>query len=182
MRITIAAAIALAAAPAAAEPGPELGVRLSGGAGVLDELTWSAPEVDVAVRHRVGPLWLGAAVGYAPIDNHTFLSDARVVRVAADAAIARGRLRLAGVASLEHVAFHADPDVLADLPATDLLRRRSNLLPAAGVEASVAVEPRAALGIFARVSATRVELTGTGDGGVRRARLALIGAFAEYRL
>lgn len=183
-RAIIAALLAATTAAAAADPGGpvDASVRLSAGAGVLDELTWSAPGLDLAARARLDGLRLGVAVGYAPIDNHTFLSDARVLRIAAAAGFGSGDLAIDAVASVEQVAFHADPDVLAGLPDTDLLRRRSDALPALGIEASLKASARVSVGAFARVALARLELTGDGDGGARRARLALFGLFAEYRM
>lgn len=176
-----ALAIAALAAPAAAEP-PRADLRLSGAIGSLEELTWTGPGVELCGRLELGRALVGLRLGYAPIDNHTYLSDARVISATASVGLERDGLRAAAIAGLEHVAFHADPDILAELPDTDLILRRSELVPTAGIEGAVDLAAYAAVGLFARGSPGRLELLRDADGRQRRGRLLLIGAFVEIRI
>jgi hypothetical protein len=101
---------------------------------------------------------------------------------------ARGALRLAGVAALEYIAYHSDPDVLAEHPGVDLLVARGGLSPALGLEASLDVGASVAVGAFARASLTDLAVFREGDadpataGDETRARLILAGLFVDFRL
>ena len=171
-------------APAAAEPSrsPTLAVRVAGAFGAMEELTWAAPEVDLIGSVELGRGYLQAAIGYAPIDSHTFLSDGQLVRAGLGFGTRFGGARAALALDVEHVAYHADPDVLAAHPGVDLLARRGGFLPTIGFEASRPVLGAVALGVFARVGLRELALFETDDGDRLDARLLLAGVFLELPL
>lgn len=160
-----------------------LSLRLSAAAGAFDELTWAAPGVDVVGSFDLGARgFLAVAAGYAPLDNHDFLSDGCLFRAGAAGGLALGtHTRLAAALDLELVAFHSDPDVLARHPGVDLVVRRGGVLPTAGLELSRALTPQIAAGAFARLGLRELTVFETASER-ERARLMLVGAFVEFRL
>ena len=197
-----AAALAIAAmfvaawpSPAAAESPEDAGldrlgaaIRVSAGFGVLEEYSWSYPGVDLVGTVRFGPERRGFVdlqLGLAPLDNHTYLADGRTTRagLAAGVRALRGhRLRAGALFALEDIAFHADPDVLAEHPGVDLLAGRGGLTPVAGLEASYELGRATALGLFTRASLTRLTLFDAPSGERATARLILAGFFIESRV
>jgi hypothetical protein len=176
---------------AVADPLPRLGaaIRVWAGWGDFQELTWAYPGVDLVGTLRIGAARRGfvdVQVGYAPLDNHTFVSDGRITRLAMTGGarlLASSALRLSGSFSLENVFFHADPDVLADHPGVDLLAPRGGLVPALGVEACYDLRSSIALGVFGRAALADVALFRDGDSGEeKRARLVLAGFFVDFRV
>lgn len=183
-----AAAILFASGAAAASP-PRLGasIRVSAGFGSLEEYTWAYPGADLVGTLRFGPRrrgFLDVQLGYSPLDNHTYLADGRMERLAVIGGthiLPGARLRLGAIFALEHIDFHADPDVLAEHPGVDILVGRGGLTPAAGLEAGLQLTGVTSVGVFTRVSLRRLELYDAGA-DVGRARLVLAGFFVESRL
>jgi hypothetical protein len=145
--------------------------------------------VDLVGALRFGPARRGfvdVQVGYAPLDNHTFLADGRMIRLAMTGGarlLASGALRLSGTFALENLIFHADPDVLADHPGVDLLLSRGGLVPALGLEAGYDLGSSIAVGVFGRAGLGDVALFRDDDSGEeKRARLVLAGFFIEFRV
>ena len=183
-------------APAHAEDTPraEVAVRVSAGLGAFEELTWAYPGVELVARMRLGASGRGlveGALGFAPVDNHTYLSDGRMQHTSLGAGVALGArhaLRLQGTASLGRLLFHADPDVLLEHPGVDLLLPRAAWVPIAGVQASYQVTSHLCLGAYARASLSQPVLFRENDqdpqatGAETRARLLLFGLFAEMRV
>ena len=178
----VAALLLLAAPPAAADRTASL--RVGGAAGVLDELTWAAPEIDVAATFDLGTrAFIVATIGYTLLDSHTYLADARAIRFAfAGGVRVVERVRAAATVGLELVAFHADPDVLAEHPDVDVIARRDATLPSAGLEISRPLSRTAAIGVFARVALRELTLFDTPSGDTDRARLVLAGAYFELAI
>lgn len=192
----LASAVALWSSGASAETPRRVdaSVRVSAGFGALEEYAWAYPGVDL-----IGRLYLGARgralvemqLGYTPLDDHTYLSDGRMWRLAlaAGARLApRGALRVGGTVALEKYAFHADADLLIEHPGVDLRLPRGAWVPAAGVQAAYELTPVLALGLYARAGLTEVALFRENDqdpqatGPETRARLMLLGVFAELRV
>jgi hypothetical protein len=178
----VAALLLLAASPAAADRVASL--RVGGAAGVLDELTWAAPEIDVAATFDLGErAFVVGMIGYTLLDNHTYLADARAIRFA----IAGGvrvveRVRAAATLGLELVAFHPDPDVLDEHPDVDVIARFNATLPSAGIEVSRPLSRTAAVGVYARIALRELTLFDTPSGDTERARLVLAGAYLELAI
>lgn len=171
----------------AGPPRLEASVRLSGAVGVLEQMTWAAPGVDLVGTLRLGAsrrAHFGVQLGYAPVDNHTFLSDGLLARAAlmGGTELAAGKIGLDAIVAVDYVAFHADPDVLEDHPGVDLLARRDSIVPVVGVEAAYRVRDAMRLGLFARVGLSTIELFRDQDGVSGDARLVLAGFFIEFRL
>jgi hypothetical protein len=166
-------------------PRATLSMRVSAAMGTFGEATWAAPEVDLVPSLRLGRGYAELQLGYAPLDNHTFLSDGRIVGLAAAGGICLldgGALRLGGSLAVDSVAFHADPDVLTDHPGVDQLVRRGRTVAVAGIDASYALSAHLSLGLLARASLGRITLFDTPSGDHQDARLVLVGGFAEMRL
>jgi hypothetical protein len=194
--IALALGTLLSSRPASAESTRRLdvSVRVSAGFGAFEEYSWAYPGVDL-----IGGLRLGACgralvelqLGYATLDNHTYLADGRLVRLGLAGGVRllrAGALRLAGTFELDMLAFHADPDVLAEHPGVDILASRGDWVPAAGVQAVYEVTPVLALGLYARAGLSRVALFRENDvdpqaaGEETRARLMLAGVYAQFRV
>jgi len=171
------------ATPAAGEPERSVSVRVSGAVGALEEITWAAPEIDLVGTLVRGRGFLSLAAGYASFDNHTFLSDGRMLRlgVAGGASLVAG-VRAAATFAIEDVAFHADPDVLTRHPGVDLLARRGGLMPSAGLELSYPIGASTVIGVFTRLGLRELTLFETSSGERGRARLVLAGAFIELQI
>jgi hypothetical protein len=173
--------LVLLTAPATAEP-LHPSVRIGGSFGSCQELTWTAPAVELVVAQNFGGGFGHVALGYSPVDNHTFLADGQIIRLAVAAGVTRHRLRVAAVLDIESIGFHADPDVLAKHPDVDVLARRGGFVPAAGVEAAYAVTSAVSFGVAARVALRELELFDSPSGDRDRARLVLGGLFLDVRL
>lgn len=175
-------ALGVRAAPAAAEP--RAAIRVGAGVGWLEQTTWAAPEVDLVGTFDVGARGeVAVAAGYLSLDNHTFLADGRAVRIAVTGGARLSRcLRAAAGLDLAYVAYHADPDVLADHDDVDLLARRGGLMPGATVELARRIHRSTELGVFARVAFTELELFDAPSGARERARLVLGGVFLALAL
>jgi hypothetical protein len=159
-------------------------VRVGGAFGKLEELTWAAPEISLAGTLGIGArAFVVASAGYASLDNHTFLADGRAIRFAvAGGARVLERVRAAATFGLELVAFHADPDVLAEHPDVDVIARNNAVLPSAGIELSRPLGASTAVGVFARIALRELTLFETPSGDRDRARLVLAGAYLEVRI
>lgn len=175
---------------AGADPLPRLdgGLRVWAAWGTLEEMTWAYPGVDLVGTLRFGPSrrgFIDLQLGYAPLDNHTFLADGRMMRLGMAGGVrllASKALRLSGMFALDVLAFHADPDVLADHPGVDLVASRGGVFPTLGLEASHDVRASMAVGVFGRAGLNQVALFDQPGGEERRARLVLAGFFVEFRL
>lgn len=176
---------------AAAEPLDRVSaaLRVSVGQGVLEgERTWAMPGVDLVGTLRFGPERRGFVdlqLGFSPLDNHTTLSDGRMNRIAVVGGVRLGerqRIRVGALLALEDISFHADPDVLAENPGVDLLVGRGDVVPTAGLEASLDVGAVTTIGLFARAGMTRLTLFDTPTGDEGQSRLFLGGAFIELGL
>lgn len=159
----------------------EILVRISAAIGSFDEVTWTAPGVELGVRARFGDAFVTATAGYVPIDSHVNLADGEIVHGTVIAGVQRGAWSVAGIVDLSYVAYHGDPDVLALHPGVDLLKREGGVTPSLGIESGYRFSPTVSAGGFVR-GALR-SLTVYDDGGDKaRARLILVGAFLEMRL
>jgi hypothetical protein len=172
------------AGTASAEPTHSAAIRVSGGAGSFGELTWAAPGVDLVGTHRFCSRWsVSAAIGYAPVDNHTFLADGRIVRAAlAGSMTLASKVRGALVVDLEHVAYYADPDVLEGHPGVNLVERRGGFTPTIGLEAAYPLTSALAIGAFARASLRELSLFEDGAGRGGSARFVFGGIFVDLKL
>ncbi|MEO8698754.1 MAG: hypothetical protein ABI867_01890 [Kofleriaceae bacterium] len=167
------------AGSAAAEP---IAVRAAGGVGAMNETTWAAPEVDLVATFAIRSGFAQLAVGYSSIDNHTFLADGRSIRAAIAGGTQLGPVRAALVFELAFVAYHADPDVLAEHPGVDILVRRGGFLPSAGFELAYPIGASTRIGVFARFGLRELTLFDTPTGDRGRARLVLAGPFLELAI
>jgi hypothetical protein len=181
--------VALATGSAAAEPEPatrpwSVGIRAAIGYGTMEETTWAYPEVDVVGTLRLGDRgFISLAGGYTPIDNHTYLSDGRIYRLAlASGGTIAARVRGAVTVSLDSVSFHADPDAATEHPGVDILASRGGLLPMAGIEAAYPIGESTLVGAFVRVALRDLELYDTPAGERGLARLWLPGVYIELTI
>jgi len=182
--------VALATGSSAAEPPSpttrpwSVGIRAAIGYGAMEETTWAYPEVDVVGALRLGDRgFVSLAGGYTPLDNHTYLSDGRIYRLAlASGGTIAANVRGAVTVSLESVSFHADPDVVADHPGVDILASRGGLLPMAGIEAAYPIGESTVVGAFVRVALRDLELYDTPAGERGLARLWLPGVYIELTI
>jgi hypothetical protein len=188
---TLAIMAGLGPARAAADPLPRLGgaVRVWAGWGDFEEFTWAYPGVDLVGTLRFGPALRGfvdVQIGYAPLDNHTFLSDGRMTRLAMSGGarlLSNGALRLSGTFALENLTFHSDAGLLVEHPGVDLLPERGGRVPALGLETCYDLRSYMAVGVFGRAALTEVTLFRDDDSGVEEhARLVLAGFFVEFRV
>jgi hypothetical protein len=181
MRRAVCILLLASAGPASAEPAPSVAVRISAAFGALEELTWSAPEVDLVGTLPVGERgFVAAAVGYSTLDNHTFLSDGEDIRFAvAGGARVLGELRVSAALGLELIAFHSDPDVLALHPDVDQIVHRRGTIPSANIELRYPLGASTAIGVFTRIGLRELTLFETSSGDRAAARLVLAGAFIE---
>ena len=136
----VAGVLVLTAAPAVADS-TAVSFRVSAAVGELGEVTWSAPEVDLALRLPAGARgFVVAEVGYSTLDNHTFLSDGEDIRFeVSGGARVSDRLRASGGLGLELIAFHADPDVETQHPGVDQLVHRRGTIPSANAALTYAI-------------------------------------------
>jgi hypothetical protein len=172
------------AAPVVAEPPPPVAVRVSGSLGSLAELTWEVPEVDVVGSLAAGARGVVSALaGYAYLDNHTYLSDGEDIRFqVAYGARVLGDLRASAALGLELIAFHSDPDVLAQHPGVDQIVHRRGTIPSANVELRYPLGAVTSVGMFVRVGLRDLTVFDTPSGDRLTARLVLFGAFIEMPL
>lgn len=182
-------ALLLLAAPAHAEPAivssrdARIAVRVHAAAGHFKEVTWTAPGVDLVGSLDVGAGVVSIAAGYVPIDSHVFLADGEIVHGALAGGIPIGdRVRAAAVFDLAYVAYHGDPDLLAEHPGVDLLTRNGGITPAAGFELAYRFTRVASAGLYARVALRKLTVFDDGAGDRATARLILGGAFLELQL
>ncbi len=183
MRTYCAVLVFALAGSAAAEPAWQASVRVAAGYGVLDETTWQYPEVDIVVGRAIGEGFVAASAGYAPLDNHTYLADGRVQRLAIEGgARVVERVRAAAALGLDFVSFHADPDVLMEHPGVDILPSHHPVLPTASVQISRPLGDTVTAGVYVLVALRALELYDGGGGDRGDARLVLGGAFLELRL
>jgi hypothetical protein len=170
------------ASPAAAERTASL--RAGVAVGALDEMAWTWPAIEVAGSFDVGTrAFVTAGIGYSSLDSHTFLSDGRTIKLAVAGGVrVNPRVRVAATAGVELVAFHADPDVLANHPDVDQLERRTATLPSVGVDAAYRLGAVAAIGAHARIALTELTLFDSPSGDRERARLVLAGAYLELSI
>jgi hypothetical protein len=171
----------VSAGPARAER--DLSARISVAFGVMDELTWAAPEIDLAGTLDVGERgYVSLAIGYAIVDNHTYFADGRSGRLElAGGARAFGRTRVGATLGVEYLGYHADPDLLTEHPDVDQLELQGGILPTAGIELSHPIG-RMRLGAFTRVGLRELTLFETTAGERERARLVLAGVFLALPL
>ena len=175
--------VAAMATPARAEP-PSASVRVGAAVGALSEVSWFAPEVDAVGVLPVGKrAFVGAMLGYAIPDDHTYLADGQDVRFVVTAGARVGdALRASAGPGLEWFAFNADPDVEAQHPGVDLVVHRTFWLPTANVELAYAVTSSTTLGLYGLVALRDIRLFDTPTGDHLDARLVLVGAFVQLRL
>ncbi len=161
---------------------PELGVRVSAAAGHFEEITWTAPGVDLVGSVAIGGGFLELSAGYVPIDSHVFLADGEIVHGALAGGIPLGdRVRAAAVFDLAYVAYHGDPDLLVEHPGVDLLTRNGGITPSVGFEVAYRFTRVASAGVFARVALRQLTVFDDEAGDRARARLVLGGAFLDLR-
>lgn len=155
---------------------------MSAALGSFDEVTWTAPGVELVARVSVGDAFVAASAGYVPIDSHVNLADGEIVHGAIYAGVQRDRLHVAGIFDLGYVAYHGDPDVLVDHPGVDLVAREGGITPSLGVEAGYRFTDTVSAGVFARAALRELTVYDGGGDDVARARLILGGAFLDVRL
>jgi hypothetical protein len=160
----------------------ELAVRVSAALGSFDEVTWTAPGVELVARVQLGEAFVAASAGYVPIDSHVNLADGEIVRGAVSAGVQRDRVHVAGIFDLGYVAYHGDPDVLVKHPGVDLVAREGGITPSLGVEAGYRFTSTVSAGVFVRAALRELTVYDGGGDDVARARLILGGAFLEVRL
>lgn len=159
----------------------EILVRISAAVGSFDEVTWTAPGVELGVRARIGDAFVTATAGYVPIDSHVNLADGEIVHGAVIAGVQRGPAHVGGVLDVSYVAYHGDPDVLVEHPGVDLVKREGGVTLSLGIESGYRFSSTVSAGGFVRAALR--ELTVYDDAGDKaRARLILVGAFLEVRL
>ena len=161
---------------------PEIAVRVSAAVGTFDEVTWTAPGVELVGRMSIGSGFAAVTLGYVPIDSHVNLADGEIVHGALLGGARFGRIDLAGIFDVGYVAYHGDPDVLVEHPGVDLVVRQGGVTPALGIEGSYRFSSMVAAGVFARAALRELVVYDGGGGDVARARLILAGAFLELRL
>jgi hypothetical protein len=178
-----AALLLLIAAPVAAEPTWNVGLRASAAFGELKQFTWEYPEVDVVGTYVHGRTYASVFAGFTRIDNHTFLSEGRAERFGiAGGATVLPNLRAGAMVSLDAIAFDPDVDVVTEHPDVDLHKSGGRVLPMTGIELAYAVTAATTLGAFARVALVDLTLFDTPSGDRGTARLVLGGAFLEVRI
>lgn len=160
----------------------EIAVRVSAALGSFDEVTWTAPGVELAVTVPLGDAFVTATAGYVPIDSHVNLADGEIVHGALIGGIRRGPLHVAGIFDLSYVAYHGDPDVLVEHPGVDLIAREGGVTPSLGVEAGYHFNRTVAAGVFVRAALRELVVYDGGGEDVARARLILGGAFLALRI
>ncbi len=165
----------------------EILVRISAAVGSFDEVTWTAPGVELVVRAELGTVSLGdgfvaVTAGYVPIDSHVNLADGEIVHGAVIGGLQRGRVHVAGIVDVSYVAYHGDPDVLVEHPGVDLVKREGGVTPSLGIETGYRFSSTVAAGGFVRAALRELTVYDGGGGDTVRARLVLVGAFLELRL
>lgn len=163
-------------------PGLEIAVRLSAALGSFDEITWTAPGVELVVRTPLDGAFVAATAGYVPIDSHVNLADGEIVHGALLGGVRLDRIELAGIFDVSYVAYHGDPDVLVEHPGVDLVKREGGVTPALGIDGRYRFNATVSAGVFARAALRQLTVYDGGAGDVARARLILGGAFLELRL
>ncbi len=160
----------------------EIAVRVSAAIGSFDEVTWTAPGVELALTMPLGDAFLAATAGYVPIDSHVNLADGEIVHGALLGGVRRGDVHLAGILDLSYVAYHGDPDVLVKHPGVDLVAREGGVTPSLGIETGYRFTPTVSAGAFVRAALRELVVYDGGGDDVARARLVLGGAYLELRL
>ncbi len=167
----------------------EILVRISAAVGSFDEVTWTAPGVELVVRvdlgtgsRTLGDAFVAVTAGYAPIDSHVNLADGELVHGAVIGGLSRGRVHVAGIVDVSYVAYHGDPDVLVEHPGVDLVKREGGVTPSLGLESGYRFSSTVAAGGFVRAALRELTVYDGGAGDTARARLILVGAFLELRL
>lgn len=167
----------------------EIAVRISAALGSFDEVTWTAPGVDLVVRvdlgtgpRTLGETFVALTAGYVPIDSHVNLADGEIVHGALIGGLQRGPVHVAGIVDVSYVAYHGDPDVLVLHPGVDLVKREGGVTPALGIESGYRFSRTVAAGGFVRAALRELTVYDGGGGDTARARLILVGAFLDVRL
>lgn len=160
----------------------EIAVRISAAVGSFDEVTWTAPGVELVVRAPIGDAFVAVTAGYVPIDSHVNLADGEIVHGAVIGGLQRGRVHVAGIVDVSYVAYHGDPDVLVEHPGVDLLKREGGVTPSLGIESGYRFSSTVAAGGFVRAALRELTVYDGGGGDTARARLILVGAFLDVRL
>ena len=160
----------------------ELAVRVSAAVGSFDEVTWTAPGVELALTMPIGDVFVTATAGYVPIDSHINLADGEIVHGALLGGVRRGDVHVAGILDVSYVAYHGDTDVLKKHPGVDLLAREGGITPSLGIETGYHFTPTVSAGVFARAALRELVVYDGGGDDVARARLVLGGAYLAVRL
>lgn len=169
------------ATPAGAEP--TLSARVGAAFGSFEDLTWEAPEVDLALTFRIAPrAFVSIAGGYAILDNHRLLSDGRTGRVELVGGVMVDRCWRAGLTiGVVLAGYHTDPDLLVDHPGVDLVASRGGVFPTGGFELARRLTSTIEVGAFARIGLTELEVF-EAAGETLDARLILGGAFVGFAI